>query len=191
MFDLGGVILSRGLWSFRKYLVEKYKVTDEETKNIFIKKYYKPYFTGKISENNFWSGVLHDLNIFADWKELKKILLDFYVPNEGMFELIDELKNKGYKIYLLSDQTNDWWPILSKKYSIAKHFDQVFISSEVRAHKPEKEFYSFVLKELQLIPEEIIFVDDLQENLDPAKEMGINTLLYENNQSLKEDLEDI
>lgn len=189
IFDLGGVVLSRGLWSFRAYLVEKYGVTDEQTRDIFIKKYYKPYFSGKLSEGDFWIGVLHDLNIQADWKKLKEILLDFYTPNEGMFELLNKLKATGYKTYLLSDQTNDWWPLLDKRYNIFSYFDKVFISSEVGLHKPEKAFYEFVLNDTKLSPSETLFVDDLQENLDPAHEIGMNVLLFNDAEKFKTELE--
>jgi putative hydrolase of the HAD superfamily len=178
IFDLGGVVLSRGLWSFRAYLVETYGVTDEATRDIFIKKYYKPYFSGQLSEEDFWAGVLRDLHIQGDWRELKKILLDLYIPNEGMFELLKRVKAAGYRTYLLSDQTNDWWPTLNERYDISEYFDKVFISSEVGLHKPEKAFYEFVLKDINLSPEETLFVDDLQENLAPAEDLGMNVLLF-------------
>lgn len=54
VFDLGGVILSRGLWLFREYLVKNYRVTDKETRDVIIKKYYKSYFSGKLLEEDFW-----------------------------------------------------------------------------------------------------------------------------------------
>ncbi len=190
IFDLGGVVLSRGLWSFRAYLVEKYGVTDEQTRDVLIKKYYKSYFSGNMSEEEFWRGVLADLNIVTDWKELKAILLDYYVPNEGMYELITDLRNKGYKTYLLSDQTNDWWPLLNERHHISDYFDRTFISAEIGFHKPEKVFYEFVLKNINFLAEEILFIDDLQENLDPASKLGMNVILYSTTESLKKDLED-
>ena len=81
IFDLGGVVLNRGLWLFREYLTEHYGVTDKETVNVFVKKYYNLYFSGNISEEEFWSNSLRDLGIDADWKELRKILLNFFKPN--------------------------------------------------------------------------------------------------------------
>jgi len=191
IFDLGGVVLSRGLWLFREYLVKNYSVTNEETLNIFIKKYYKPYFSGILSEEKFWLGILEDLKISANWKELKKILLDFYFPQKGVFELIEKLRKNGYKTYLLSDQTNDWWPILDQRYGISNYFDKVFISSEVGFNKPEKEFYEFVLKDTKIKPDEILFIDDLKENLGPAEELGMNTLFYLNTPMLKRELKDL
>jgi len=89
IFDLGGVVLNRGIWLFREYLVQNYNVSNEQTIDVFIKKYYKPYSSGKISEEEFWVGSLDDLQIKADWKDLRNKLLNFFEPNEGMFELID------------------------------------------------------------------------------------------------------
>ena len=185
IFDLGGVVLSRGLWFFREYLVKEYGVTDKETRGVIIHKYYKAYFSGKLSEEDFWKGVLSDLHIVADWKKLKETLLNFYEPNEGMFDLISSLREIGYKTYLLSDQTNDWWPVLNAKHNISDHFDQTFISSEIGVHKPEKALYHYVLNEIKCAPEQVLLIDDLQGNLSPAEKIGMRTLLYTNTQDLK------
>lgn len=188
IFDLGGVVLNRGIWLFREWMVKTYDVTDEDTINIFIKKYYKPYFSGKISEEEFWTNSLNDLSINADWKLLRDKLLNFFEPNEGMFDLIDSLRNSGYKTALLSDQTNEWWPVLNNKYSITSHFDKCIISSEVGYHKPQPEIYQLSLDELKSQPEKSIFIDDLEHNLTPANQIGMKTILYQDTSQLKKEL---
>jgi putative hydrolase of the HAD superfamily len=184
IFDLGGVMLSRGLWLFREYLVNNYGVTDEQTVEVFIRKYYKQYFLGNMTEQDFWNSSLSDLGIDEDYRELKRILLNFYTPNIEMFNLVEKLSQQGYKLYLLSDQTNDWWPELNGKYEISSYFDKSFISSEVKLHKPEREFYLYVLNSINLSASETLFIDDLESNLVPAEELGMNTVLYTDTEDL-------
>ena len=187
IFDLGGVILNRGLWLFREYLVNTYNISNEETINIFIKKNYKPYFSGKISEQEFWESALKDLNIKDEWIGLKNILLNFYETKNEMIDLLKKLKKMNYTLTLLSDQTNEWWDYLNSKYHIKNYFDYCFISSEIGLHKPEPEIYNYCLSKIKFKPDECIFIDDLERNLIPAKKIGINTIHYKNSeQCIKE-----
>lgn len=189
LFDLGGVYLNRGIWKFREdYIVKNFDVTNEQVINIMIKKYYKPYFSGKMSEEEFWKKSLSDLSIKVNWKELSKKLLDSFDVQNGMPELIKKLKNT-YKVGLLSDQTKEWWPYLDKKYKISENFDFVIISYKTGFHKPEKEIYELSIKEAGCKPEEILFIDDLEHNLEPARKLGIKTILFKNPIQIKEDLE--
>ena len=188
IFDLGGVVLNRGLWLFRDYLTKTYGVTDEDTISIFIKRYYKPYFSGKINEEEFWRCSLKDLGIKADWAGLKQKLLDFYEPNEGMFDLLSSLKGKGYKTVLLSDQTKEWWPYLNKKYNIEPHFDYCIISAKVGVHKPDERIYRIALEKSQTSAENSVFIDDLEKNLVPARKLGVKTILYKDTEQLKKEL---
>jgi len=188
IFDLGGVVLNRGIWLFRAYLVKNYNVTNEQTINVFIKKYYKPYFSGKISEEEFWTGSLHDLQIKADWKDLRSKLLNFFEPNEGMFALIAAIKENNYKTVLLSDQTKEWWPILNETYSISSHFDACIISSEVGVHKPDPKIYQIALEQSKSQAQYSIFIDDLEHNLKPAEQLGMKTILFKNFKQLKKEL---
>jgi len=95
LFDLGGVYLNRGIWIFRKdYLVKNFNVTNQQVIDVMIKKYYKPYFSGKMSEDEFWKKSLKDLNIKADWKDLRKKLLDSFDPQEGMPKTCEGFKRK-------------------------------------------------------------------------------------------------
>jgi len=188
IFDLGGVILTRGLWKFRAYLTNTYDVSDEDTINVFIKKYYKPYFSGTISEIDFWDGTLKDLNIIADWKKLKGLLINYFSPQEGMLELVDTLRKNNYKTILLSDQTNDWWPLLNKKYNITDHFDFTIVSSEIGITKPNLKIYKIALKESYSTAIESLFIDDLEHNLTPASELGLKTVLFDTKKQLEKEL---
>ena len=188
IFDLGGVVLSRGFWIFREYLVKKYGVTIEQTLEVFIKKYYNLYFSGKISENEFWNKSLEELNINVGWKSLKNKLLNFYTLNEEMFRLIDSLRKKGYKVILLSDQTKEWWSRLNKKYSIDSHFDYYILSYEIGVNKPNPEIYKLALVKSGSKAKNSLFIDDLEQNLVPANKLGIRTILFRDCESLKKEL---
>ena len=182
--DLGGVLLNRGIWIFWDYLEEEYNIPSEKSRTIFLK-YYKQYFSGKISEKSFWDNFLSKLNLNENWKFLRNKLLNFFKPNEKMIKLYSDLRKKGYELILLSDQTKEWWPYLDETYNISSYFDITIISALVGLHKPNVEIYEYTLKQTKSKASDCLFIDDLEHNLIPAKKLGIQTILFEDCDKLK------
>ena len=88
-------------------------------------------------------------------------------------EIINELKNKGYKVGLLSNLSlMDY-----KRYEeqIKKiNFDYLFLSYEIKCIKPSSDIYLQVIDALDCEADNIIFFDDNQKNVNGAKQLGIN-----------------
>lgn len=88
-------------------------------------------------------------------------------------EIINELKNKGYKVGLLSNlRLMDY-----KRYEeqIKKiNFDYLFLSYEIKCIKPSSDIYLQVIDALDCEADNIIFFDDNQKNVNGAKQLGIN-----------------
>ncbi len=98
--------------------------------------------------------------------------LDNSLYDETM-EIINELKNKGYKVGLLSNlRLMDY-----KRYEeqIKKiNFDYLFLSYEIKCIKPSSDIYLQVIDALDCEADNIIFFDDNQKNVNGAKQLGIN-----------------
>lgn len=185
--DLGGVFLNRGIWLFWQCLQNLYGVPVENGKTFFLK-YYKQYFSGNITEEKFWTDFLKDINLNEDWKKLRQILLDLFQINKDVSVLYTKLKSNGYKMVLLSDQTKEWWPYLDKKLKVSSFFDIVIISALVGLNKPDPRLYKYALKESRSKPKEVLFIDDLEQNLIPATALKIDTILFENCKQLEKEL---
>jgi putative hydrolase of the HAD superfamily len=188
IFDLGGFYLNRGMWIAEEKFAKKYQLPLERVVEVLIKENYKDYFSGKITEQEYWKRFLSDFDLKEDWKNLRKVLINSFKPQKGMPELIKELR-KNYRIGLLSDQTKEWWPHLNKKYKISDNFDFTIISAETGFHKPQIEIYKIALENANCKPKECLFIDDLEYNLEPAKKLGIQTLLFKNPDQIREDLQ--
>ena len=57
-----------------------------------------------------------------------------------------------------------------------KRLDDIIISAEVHKLKPNADFYQLLLDKYNVNPDEMLFVDDSQKNIDGAKELGIRTI---------------
>lgn len=94
------------------------------------------------------------------------------LPIPGMYELIEELRGKGYGIYLLSNASlrqHDYWP----RVEASRFFDGTLISSDEKVVKPQPEIYRLLLQRFDLKAEECFFVDDVPANIEGAFYCGI------------------
>ena len=94
------------------------------------------------------------------------------LPVEGMYELVKELKEKGYRLLLLSNASirqHEYWP------RIPAHvfFDGKLISADVKLVKPQPEIYRLLCETFDVRPEECFFVDDSIQNIEGAFCCGI------------------
>jgi putative hydrolase of the HAD superfamily len=97
----------------------------------------------------------------------------------GCIEILDYLKTKGYKLYLVS---NGFVEIQHKKLSGAglyKYFDKLFFSEEIKAHKPSREFFDTVIKSTNSKKKESIVIgDNFLADIEGAKNAGIDQVYF-------------
>ena len=96
----------------------------------------------------------------------------------GMTELVKELTEKGYGVYLLSNagvRHHSYWP----NYPPAQYFgERVFISADHQLLKPEAAFYETALETFGLDRRACVFVDDNPANIEGALRVGLDALVF-------------
>lgn len=104
----------------------------------------------------------------------------FMQYNKEIMCLIRELKQKGYKLYILSNMTKHF--INNQyKFPILKEFDGIIYSAPIKMVKPNEDIYHYLLDKFNLNPTECVFVDDIKKNLATAARFGIKTFHYQSN----------
>lgn len=99
------------------------------------------------------------------------------IPVPGMKELVRELKEAGYGVYLLSNASyrqHEYWPRVPGN----EYFDGTLVSADVKLVKPEREIYELMMKEFNLIPDECVFIDDSTLNIEGAERVGIHGIVF-------------
>ena len=108
---------------------------------------------------------------------------------DGMYDLVAELKELGYGIYLLSNASvrqHDYWP----RVPGSEFFDGTLISADEKIMKPQPEIYRLCMQRFGLKPEECIFIDDVQANVDGAVACGIAGVVFKGAAALRGSLKD-
>ncbi|MGY5152208.1 MAG: HAD family hydrolase [Candidatus Nitrosopumilus sp. bin_6a] len=181
LFDVGGVLLQwKDEWLFDE-ISHELDIPFEEIKDKFNANI-SELFIGKISEEQFWNKISDGVKInheIISQTFLKRSILDTKVLN-----LARSIKKQGFDIGILSNITPETRRILPKQW--IDEFDHVFFSDQIKLAKPDPKIFSYIKEKLS--EHQIVFIDDKQENVDAAKRYGIKSILFEEYQSLSEEL---
>ncbi|MDR0283070.1 MAG: HAD-IA family hydrolase [Candidatus Peribacteria bacterium] len=131
----------------------------------------KNFKAGKISENDYRNRVQQELNLSLSHEEIFSVLRESYEINPEVEHLVKNLKEKGYKLCICSNNFPTRIHELDKKFSFLSLFDVVNLSYEVGVLKPDKRIFETLVEKAGCLPGEIVYADDKEGNLIEAKEL--------------------
>lgn len=176
LFDFFGVIVHElaPVW-FRRYFDEA--VADEVKMRLVA-----PGDLGEVSEEEMFAGIGAEIGISGE--QVRKEWMDIVKVNEWLVEFIKNVK-KSYPVYLLSNASSDFLREILEKNDLYGLFDEVFISAEIHLAKPDPEFFRECLGRIGAKAEEAVMTDDNAKNLEGARSVGIDTILFTDNESFQ------
>ena len=185
IFDLGGVLLDID-YNLTRTGFESLGITD------FDKMYsqadanhlFQKLETGKISEEDFYKEFNEWTRLHLSPSQIKTawnaMLLTF---RENSLQYLASLR-PHYKIYLLSntnfihiDSFNEIYHQIKREKPFDAYFDKAFYSCGIGFRKPNANCYEWVLDDLKIDAEKTLFIDDSEQNIEGAKNAGVNTIL--------------
>ncbi|UCD02110.1 MAG: HAD family phosphatase [Promethearchaeota archaeon] len=123
------------------------------------------------------------VTFFEHWMEM-------LTPIEENVKILYDLKSNGYSIYILSNFIEEAFHFVKNQYKFLSLFDGKIISGKVRVIKPEINIYQRLIDKYNLLPDECVFIDDIQSFLTPAKKLNMKTILFLPNTDLRSELRD-
>ena len=185
IFDYGGVLSVEGsLSSFGEIYAPKLGVDPEEFTRLIIDNWSKARIN-KMDSKMFWLNLSKFLKI--DQKIFRKDFMEFSGFKHEVLDLIKKLKN-NYKLGLLSNHIEDWLEEIIAEHKLNEVFDIITTSYKTRIAKPDISIFKEIVEQLGVNPTECIYIDDLEKNIPPAKELGMKTILFKNFEQLKKEL---
>lgn len=179
-FDLDGVYFPNGNTNFI-FSLGKLGISEEEAKRVFLKspQMNQEYKNGKITDEQFWTWAVSEWKLSQGWQEVIKLMIDGYDVNENVVATVRNLRNKGYKTAICSNNFPARVKGLQEKFGFLDNFDIAVFSYEVGESKPSRKIFEELVKKSNVESASIIFADDNPDNSAGAKEVGITTFLYE------------
>jgi len=193
IFDCGGVLSANVPSRMLKTLAERYPEGQKDSirfchKNADGKpgpcyKYWNNIkLISEYTEADYWRDFKDTVkNVQEPVEELRKLLYESLHCYSDSLELAKQLKAIGVTIAICSNHSTEWLDLIANKFGFYDVFkkDLVIVSQTVRSAKPAKEIYEITLNKLReelggnLQPSEVLFIDDKQENVAAASEMGM------------------
>jgi HAD superfamily hydrolase (TIGR01509 family) len=176
IFDFYGVICSEiGSPWYKRPASEEYAAELKE-------KYDKPWNLDLISDDDFFSGIGQAVGLPRE--QARKEWTDAIVINKPLLAFIRSLKGT-YKIAICSNTPRKLFRQILAENDLTSLFDVIVASSEIGKIKPDPEIFRYTLSELDVLPQEAVFIDDREENVKAARTLGITGLVYTDFETLQ------
>jgi putative hydrolase of the HAD superfamily len=138
---------------------------------------------GEITEAEFLArlerGLAETAGITISLHGFGARLMDALAPNHELFDHYRTLRrDRGLRFALCTNNVREWEPLWRSKLPIDELFEVVVDSAFVGTRKPEPEIYAITLERLGLPGEACAFVDDLEVNVDAAREAGMHGIVF-------------
>jgi epoxide hydrolase-like predicted phosphatase len=189
LFDLGGVILRTIDFSPRERLAASLGMSRFDLEEfIFGRESGAKAQRGEITVRQHWDNLGKELHY--SHHEFQDLLDEFFGSDVLDNELLDYVRelHKTYKTGLLSNAWDDLRQVIAEKYHFEDAFDDLVISAEVRLAKPDPRIFLLAVKRLGVEPNQAIFVDDMQRNVDGANTAGLWGIRFQTPMQTRSDI---
>ncbi len=179
VFDLGNVLIPFNY----DLIIERFNNIQPDLGNKFYDYYKKNYHIhraferGDMTEYEFLDKMLDVVNNKIDRETFCNIYSKIFVINDDVVALLPELKQK-YILVLLSNTNSIHREYGWKDYDFLKYFDKLILSYEANAVKPEENIYRAVEEFTQKPSGEHIFIDDVVDYVEGAKQAGWDAVQF-------------
>lgn len=189
IFDFGNVLLG---WDARQ--LYKRLLPDPETVDRFLEQISFAEWNAKQDAGRpFREGVAELSNRFPQHAKLIQAYDTHWEESltgtiDGTIEIVRELKQAGWPLYLLSNFSIEKFELIRNRHSYLDLFDDIIISGEYGIVKPEPAIYHIALNRMKKQASECLFIDDSQANINTAKSLGFQTIHFHSPAQLRAEL---
>ncbi len=186
VLDVGGVIFDDSKQNIQKLL-------NKNCDNIYKIAYgggFKKCLLGEISVQEHINSLKNEKD-FNDISYIlkKENLIKSYPLIKNNFEYIKGLRKKGYKLFLLTNITEDSYNYINELINMDETFDGGIYSYQEHLIKPDYDIYNLLINRFNLNKDETIFFDDKEKNVKAANEVGIKSYVFTSINDIESNLE--
>ena len=178
-FDIGGVLVKVDSSRSTKKLSSQLNIDEQHIQNAMTHELLVDYEKGHISSNQFYEQLLLNCNSMEkmDLSTFRSYWQEVLFPEDKSIDFLKRVK-QDFPVWLLSNTNDFHYDLLVRDFPFMNWVDGGTYSFMVGSMKPEPLIYELAIKKSGLRPEEILFIDDLEVNVQAAQDQGINIIQY-------------
>lgn len=191
-FDYLGVTAKLPGKSIFEVIGEILERTPDQVKEAY-QHFNREFQVGSIDKTELWKRVATELGVTDKQAEIEVALVrDVPHGDEAMLKLVDQVRAAGYKVGLLTNLAiNTDWDRALYDSGFDKHFDVALLSGATGFAKPHPKAFLNLAEKLGVEPHELIYTDDRAESMVGVDQLGITTILFENQAQLETRLREL
>lgn len=174
VFDLGGVLFARNRSKCDPELLEFFSFLRAPQMPHFWEEYDRG--TSTLDEVTKTLETMSGRS-YATCAAVLQRAIDLQEPVVATESLVRDLKQAGYRLYVLSNMSREFIDFL-RRFPVYALFDGEVVSCEEGTVKPEPRIYELLLERFSLTPSETLFIDDREANILEAERHGIHGYLF-------------
>ncbi len=187
IFDADGMVIHNTIW-FSKRLAKEYGIK-EELLAPFFQNEFQDCLVGKADLKEElkkyvkewqWQGTVDDL--LAAWFKSEDN------PDERVLEVARELRAKGINCSLATNNEKYRTNHIAEQMGLGKIFNKIYSSPVIGYKKPQVEFYQYIIDDLGLSKDEVVFWDDEAKEMEELKKQGFMIEKYADFESFQNKL---
>lgn len=191
IFDVGNVILHYDYLRAAKRLARETGLSLETVeRNFFFSEWESLFCAGKIGAEEFYAKLAKDLALTMTFEAFSGIWSDIFWVNHSTEDLLKALTGK-YRLASISNTNELFVRYWLRDFPVLKLIETFFFSNEVGLRKPDPAIFSLALEKLGAEPEETVFIDDLEENVQAADSVGMHGIRFTSAAEVRENLKEL
>lgn len=188
IFDIGNVIVQ---FDYMIAANEFVRITGLPLETIRKYFYYseleRQYSRGEVSTQDFFAKLKEDLDLKIDFETFARVWNSIFWANEFIVDFIHKVKPK-YRLACISNTNELHYDNWLADYSILSEIETFFPSHEVGMRKPDLKIFQHAIESLGIKAEEALFIDDMPENVEAARQAGLKAVVFQDKNVFLEDL---
>ena len=189
VFDIGDVLLE---FDVRRYLLSMFDedIAARIANAVFLSGHWHEIDRAVLSEDELLDLFYReDPEIKAEIREAYDRIGECVGRKSWPVPMIDGLREKGYRVYYLSNMSEHVLDKGRHAFDFVSHMDGGIFSCHVKTIKPAPDIYHMLFEKYGLVPEECLFIDDQPANVSTARKLGMKAIRYESYGQLEADLD--
>ncbi len=174
-FDLGNVLVSFSHQKMLKKLAKLSKLPEMQIEKLFfLTGIGKAYENGSLTTKQVFELFSKKSPEKLHYPQFVQAACEIFSPIDQTIDLLPKLKEKGLKLFLLSNTSKVHFQFIKENYSFLSLLDGTILSFEEGVSKPNIAIYEKALQRVNLKSCECYFVDDQEDNIFAAKSVGLH-----------------
>ena len=192
LFDAGGVLHSEDMEYVHKDIIQALGLQEEIYRKAW-NEIHPTHGRGELTDREFWEQLRAKAGPFLQEPTDELLIREYtkrFTPNREVLEMVRTLKQQGIKVAIVSNTIHphidfNIWVGLYNEFPVR------VLSSEVGVRKPDSRIFGIALERLQVTPVNAFFVDDREDNVITARNLGLHGILFKTADQLRSDLRNL